>query len=84
MEIRLNELTIEELKKLPILVAEELKLRKKLDKEVVKNKVIALHKEVNSLGRPIYTANEIAQLTGAKEYFVADTIKEYKLTLEEA
>ena len=74
----IENLSEQELRELLSLIPSEIKERQATQKAVLKEKIISLFNEVNQLGRNIYTAKEIAKIVKAKEYFVADTIREYK------
>ena len=73
----------QELKELLSLIPLEIKERQAIQKILLKNEIIALYKEVNNLGRNIYTIGEIATLVNTKEYIVSDAIKEYKNNLKD-
>jgi hypothetical protein len=68
----------QELQELLSLIPMEIKARQEAQKVILKNEIISLYREVNELGRNIYTIKEIATLTKAKEYYVADIVREYK------
>ena len=79
----LSELGTKEIEELKTLIPTVLKDRRNDDKQDIINAIILHFQETNSFGRNIYTAREISELLGAKEYFVNEVIKNYKLNLKE-
>jgi len=79
----LEGLAKEELVELLALIPDEIKERVETEKKVLRTSIILYYKEINSLGRNIYTIKEIARLVNTKEYIVADAIKEYKNNLKD-
>ena len=79
----LEGLAKEELVELLALIPEEIKERIEIEKKAIRDSIILYYKEINSLGRNIYTIKEIARLVNTKEYIVADAIKEYKNNLKD-
>ena len=74
----LQTLTEEELLLLPQLIKDKLATIKEEQKQALQEQILMYHQKVNELNRSIYTAKEIATILNTKEYFVLQTIKQFK------